>query len=132
MLSLPPSVRVYLASCAVDLRKGFDGLSAIVAHEWGEDVFSGHIFAFVNRRGDRVKLLWWDRGGFVLHYKRLERGRFHLPKIESNTQTVSLEASQLAMLLEGIDWRRVQMPRRWAPPPQWKSGSKRIDISPDP
>jgi transposase len=117
MLSLPPSVRVYLASRVVDLRKGFDGLSAIVANEWGENVFSGHIFVFVNRRGDRVKLLWWDRGGFALYYKRLERGRFRLPRIDANTRTVSLEASQLAMLLEGIDWSRVQMPRRWAPPP---------------
>ncbi len=116
MLSLPPSVRVYLASRFVDLRKGFDGLSAIVANEWKKDVFSGHIYVFVNRRGDRVKLLWWDRGGFVLHCKRLERGRFHLPKIGNDAHVVALEASQLSMLLEGIDWRRVRMPQRWIPP----------------
>ena len=75
MLTLPSSVRVYLASEPTDMRKGFDGLRALVIG-LGQDVYSGHLFVFVSRRGDRIKILSWDRGGFVLWYKRLEKGRF--------------------------------------------------------
>jgi transposase len=83
-------------------------------------VFSGHLFAFTSRRGDRAKILCWDRGGFVLYYKRLERGRFRLPDIEPGAEEVQLDATQLAMLLDGIDVKRVQPPQRWAP------GSKKV------
>jgi transposase len=79
-------------------------------------VFSGHLFVFTSRRGDRVKILVWDRGGFVLYYKRLERSRFRLPEIEPGAEEVQLDATQLAMLLDGIDVKRVQSPRRWQPP----------------
>jgi transposase len=79
VLTLPSSVRIYLAAGPVDLRRSIDGLSAIVA-ERGHDVYSGHLYAFVSRRGDRIKILTWDHGGFVLYYKRLERGRFRLPE----------------------------------------------------
>lgn len=78
MLLLPSSVRIFLATAPIDMRCGFDKLGRIIV-EMGMDVYSGHLFAFVSRRGDRIKVLAWDRGGFVLWYKRLERGRFKLP-----------------------------------------------------
>jgi transposase len=93
-----------------DLRRGFDGLAALVQTQLEADPFSGHIFAFRGRRGDRIKLLWWDGDGLCLFAKRLERGRFVWP--QATNGTVSLTPAQLSMLLEGIDWRR---PVRTAP-----------------
>ena len=80
MLTLPPSVRIYLAVGQVDMRRGHDGLAAIVRGQWKLDLYGGHLFVFLGRRADRCKILFWDRGGFVLYYKRLERGRFRLPR----------------------------------------------------
>ncbi len=114
MLTLPRSVRVYLASAPVDMRRGHDGLLSIV-RGWGLDPFSGHLFAFVGRRADRLKVLMWDRGGFVVVYKRLERGRFRLPKVTAGTSTVVLDSTELAMLLDGIDLRGVRRPALWEP-----------------
>lgn len=114
MLSLPAAVRIYLFAAPTDMRKGFDGLAALVSAS-GLDVFSGHLFAFVSRRGDRAKVLTWQRGGFVLWYKRLEQGRFRMPRIAPGETRVVLEADQFAMLLEGIDQKDVRRPRRWEP-----------------
>jgi transposase len=116
MLSLTPAVRIYLASEPVDMRKGFDGLMAIVRAQRVGDVFSGHLFVFLSRRADRLKALYWDRGGFVLLYKRLESGRFKRPEVAPGASSVVLGASDLAMLLDGIDLRRVRRPRLWEPP----------------
>ena len=113
MLSLPTSVQIYLASEPVDMRKGFDGLGAIVL-ERGLDIYSGHLFVFASKRRDRVKIITWDRGGFVLYYKRLERGRFKLPLLVGDT--VRLDAGQLAMLLDGVDIKHVHRNRPWRPP----------------
>lgn len=118
MLTLPTSVRILLASRPVDMRKSIDGLMALVRTGWGQDVYSGHLFVFLSRRGDRVKILTWDRGGFVLYYKRLETGRFRLPPVDEAAQTVSLDATQLAMLLDGIEVAAVKRPRAWAPASQ--------------
>ncbi len=115
MLTLPAAVQIYVAARGVDLRKGIDGLGAIVRAQ-GHDLYSGHLFAFLSERRDRIKILTWDHGGFVLYYKRLERGQFRLPKVAEGAQEVRLEATQLAMLLDGIDVRRVPPPRRWTPP----------------
>lgn len=115
MLNLPRSVRIYLASGPTDMRKGHDGLSALVERRLGQDVYSGHLFVFVSRKGDRVKILTWDHGGFVLWYKRLERGRFRLPAIDDEQTAVELESTQLTMLLDGIDYSRVRRPIRWEP-----------------
>jgi transposase len=115
MLTVPGSVQVWLASKPVDMRRGHDGLRAIVEAEWQLDAYSGHLFVFVGKRLDRVKVLFWDHGGFVLLYKRLERGRFRLPRIPGSAVTIKLEPSQLAMLLDGIDVSRVRMPKRWKP-----------------
>ena len=107
MIGLPNGARVWLACGLTDLRNGFDGLAALVQTKLAEDPFSGQLFVFRGRRGDRVKVLWWDGDGLCLFAKRLERGRFVWPQATSGT--VHLTAAQLSMLLEGIDWRR---PRR--------------------
>jgi len=118
MLTLPSSVRILLASQPVDMRKSIDGLMALVRNEWGEDVYSGHLFVFFSRGGDKVKILTWDRGGFVLYYKRLETGRFRLPPVEEAARTVRVDATQLAMLLDGIEVAAVKRPRAWVPAEQ--------------
>jgi transposase len=104
VIQLPAGTRIWIAAGVTDMRRGFDGLSAQVQTVLNEQPFSGHVFAFRGRRGDIVKLLWWDGDGLCLFSKRLERGRFIWPKAESGT--VSLSRAQLSMLLEGIDWRR--------------------------
>ena len=116
MLTLPSSVRVYLATEPVDLRRGHDGLVAIVRSTWRLDPFAGHLFVFLGRRLDRVKILVWDRNGFVLYYKRLSQGRFRMPKVASGAMHVQMDATTLAMLLDGIDVRYVQRPATWTPP----------------
>ncbi len=115
MLLLPRAVRILLAREPVDLRNSIDGLAAIVRSDWKENVFAGHLYAFVSRRGDRVKLLTWDSGGFVLYYKRLEQGRFRLPTFHDDALGAQLDATQLAMLLDGIDLTHVRRPKKWVP-----------------
>lgn len=116
MLTLPPSVRIFLAVEPVDLRRGHDGLYAIVRNEWRMDAFAGHLFVFVGRRHNRIKILFWDRGGFVIYYKRLERSRFRLPRLRPGATSITLDATQLGMLLDGIDVERVHRARHWVPP----------------
>jgi transposase len=111
MIGLPLGTRVWLAAGVTDMRKGMDGLAALAQTALCENPFSGHVFVFRGRRGDLVKLLWFDGDGLCLFVKRLERGRFVWPQAAAGS--VALTAAQLSMLLEGIDWRR---PRRtWAP-----------------
>jgi transposase len=104
MIALPAGTQVWLAAGETDLRKGFDGLSALVQVQLAEDPFSGQLYVFRGRRGDRVKILWWSGDGLCLFATRLERGKFVWP--QATTGTVSLSGAQLSMLLEGIDWRR--------------------------
>lgn len=111
MLSLPAGTQVWLVAGHTDMRRGFDGLAAIVQSTLEQNPFSGHVFVFRGRRGDRIKVLWWSGDGLCLFAKRLEHGRFVWPSAESGA--VYLSAAQLAMLLEGIDWRRPQ--RTWTP-----------------
>jgi len=110
VLSLPPAVQIFVATDTVDLRRSFDGLAATV-RALGEEPLSGHLYVFRNRRGDRVKILFWDRTGFCLWYKRLERGVFHFPVGASGC--VELEASELMLLLEGIDLAGARRQRRF-------------------
>ena len=114
MLGLPPSVRIYFATDVVDMRNGIDGLRAIVEGVLKRDPFEGHLFVFVGKSRDKVKILFWDRGGFVVYLKRLERGLFQLPVVDARRKNVELQPAQLAMLLDGIDLnaRRLQ---RWSP-----------------
>ena len=104
MIALPAGVQVWIAAGATDMRKGFDTLAAFVQTQLAEDPFSGQLFVFRGRAGDRVKILWWSGDGLCLFYKRLEQGRFVWPQATSGI--VALSAAQLSMLLEGIDWRR--------------------------
>ena len=110
MIGLPASTQVWLAAGVTDMRKGMDGLAALAQTVLCENPFSGHIFVFRGRRGDLVKLLWFDGDGLCLFAKRLERGRFVWPQAPSGT--VTLSPAQLSMLLEGIDWRRPVRTRR--------------------
>lgn len=110
MIGPPAGTRVWLAAGVTDMRRGFDGLAVIVQDTLHEDPFSGHVFVFRGRRGDRIKVLWWSGDGMCLFAKRLEEGRFVWPTAESGA--VHLSPAQLSMLLEGIDWRRPQRTHR--------------------
>ena len=103
MIGLPSGTRVWIAAGHTDMRKGFDGLAALVQTALAQSPFSGHVFVFRGRRGDILKVLWFDGQGLLLLAKRLERGRFVWPQATSGS--VSLTPAQLSMLLEGIDWR---------------------------
>lgn len=104
MIAIPPGARIWLAAGVTDLRRGFDGLAALVQTQLAEDPFSGQLFIFRGRRGDLLKVLWHDGDGMCLFAKRLERARFVWPQASSGS--VALTSAQLSMLLEGIDWRR--------------------------
>jgi transposase len=111
MIGLPANTRVWLAAGHTDMRRGFDGLAGLVQSALRANPYGGHVFVFRGKRGDLIKVLWWDGQGLCLLAKRLERGRFVWPQATSGS--ISLTAAQLAMLLEGIDWR---MPvRTWQP-----------------
>lgn len=128
MLPFPRSVRIFIGSTPIDMRKSIDGLTAIVQEELGQDAYSGYLFVFVSRRRDRVKILTWDKGGFVLVYKRLERGQFKLPHMDPSSMTVEIDSTQLTMLLDGIDFGRVRRPDHWKPPSQLdRQGGRPMD-----
>jgi len=118
VLSLPPGVRIWLVAGFTDMRRGIDGLAALVQTALSSNPFSGELYIFRGRRSDRVKLLWHDTDGMCLFYKRLHRGRFVWTN--AGNGVVQLSAAQLSTLLEGIDWRRVHRggtPEGDAPPP---------------
>jgi transposase len=116
MLSLPPSIRIFLCLEVADMRRGFDGLAAMTSGLLGEDPLSGHLFVFRNRRRDRVKILYWDRDGYALWYKRLEKGHFNFPTAPCGhgARRVEVKASDLMMLLDGVDLVSVRRERRYA------------------
>lgn len=111
---LPSSVKIFMSDKPVDMRKGFDSLTAIVRRTWGHDVFCGHLFVFLGVSRDRAKILYWDRGGFVLFYKRLEQGRFKCPKVLQEG-AIELDSTELIMLLDGIDVSKVKRKQCWRP-----------------
>ena len=113
MLSLGGNHRVFLCRHAVDFRKAHDGLCALVRDEFGDDPFSGDVFVFHNAAKDRVKLLLWDRNGFWLLYKRLEKGTFPFDA-SGEGKRVEIERARLAMILEGIEWRSARKSLRYA------------------
>ena len=104
MIALPANTAIWIAAGVTDMRRGFTGLSAVAQTVLEQNPYSGHVFVFRGRRGDLVKVLWWDGDGLCLFAKRLERGRFVWPQADRGV--VSLSRAQLSMLLEGIDWRR--------------------------
>jgi transposase len=127
MLSLGPGVQIVLASAPVDLRRGHDGLVTLVQSLWKADPYNGTLFVFFGRRMDRVKVLFFSAGGFVLYYKRLERGRFSMPRIPEGASQVELDPASLTMLLDGVDLRAVRRATTWQPV-KAKERSKGIDI----
>ena len=114
MLSLPPSVRVFVAVDATDMRKSFDGLASEAQRVIAQDPLSGHLFVFFNRRRTMVKVLYWDRNGFCLVAKRLERGTFGLPEAPPNG-VLEMEAAELGLILEGIELGGARRRPRWTP-----------------
>jgi len=115
VLSLGPGVQVVLATEPVDLRRGHDGLVTLVRSLWRADPYSGTLFVFFGRRRDRVKVLFFSAGGFIVYYKRLERGRFCMPHVPEAASQIVLDAASLAMLLDGVDLRAVRRAPRWEP-----------------
>ena len=111
MLSLPSNVRVFLCTRPTDMRKSFDGLMGQVSEVFQNDPLSGHLFLFVNRRRDKMKVLFWDEDGLCIWYKRLEAGTWQLPAVEASG--VELDRDQLAMILRGIDLTTVRKRRRY-------------------
>jgi transposase len=116
VLSLPPSVRLFVATQPVDGRKGADSLVALIRSVFSHDPLSGHLYVFFSRRCDRVRIVYWDRNGFALWTKRLERGRFH-PKfsVDGRLSASTLEAAELALIVEGIELEGARRRPRWEP-----------------
>lgn len=103
MLSIPSSIRIFVCAAPTDMRKQFDGLSALVTHSFGKDVMTGDYFLFINRAKDRCKVLSWDNDGFSLWAKRLQKGRFQLPSLEEGAVVAEIDGTTLAMILGGVD-----------------------------
>jgi len=114
VLTLPPGARIFVATGRVDGRKGIDGLSALVRSQFAEDPLSGTMFVFFSRRADRVRVLYWDRDGYVLVTKRLEKGFYRLPWSAEQGRVV-IEAAELLLVLEGIELRGASRRARWSP-----------------
>ena len=111
MIELPGGTRIWLVAGVTDMRRGMDGLAALVQTALSENPFNGHVFVFRGRRGDLLKVLWWSGDGLCLFAKRMERGRFVWPQATSGS--VCLSRAQMSMLMEGIDWRRPEL--TWQP-----------------
>ena len=119
MLTLPPSVKIFAAVEPVDARKSFDGLSAVVRDGLGGDPMTGHLYLFINRRGDVAQILFWDRTGFVVMRKRLEAGTFRLVRQADGTaKHVEIDAAELSLMLEGIDLDKAIRRKRYRHEPQ--------------
>jgi transposase len=124
MLMLPPAVKIFISTKPADMRRSFDGLAAMVTEWMGKNPLSGHLFVFRNRTGDRVKIIFWDRSGYCLWYKRLEEGLFKFPAdSEQDTSSVEVEACDLALLLEGIELAGSVRRKRFVPRESAASGS---------
>jgi transposase len=118
MLTLPPSVKIFVATSPVDGRKSFDGLSSLVHATFGQDPLSGHLFVFLNRRRTQVRVLFFDRTGYCIFSKRLEAGTFRLVREATATgEHIVVDAGELALMLEGIDLAGARQRKRWRPEP---------------
>jgi transposase len=113
VLSFPANVRLYLATEPVDLRRSYDGLSALVDGTFGKRAMSGDLFIFMNRRGNQIRILFWDRDGYVIMMKRLEEGTFRRAKAADGKDLIEIDAGELAMLIEGIDAPTITRRRRY-------------------
>ena len=122
MFSLSDRHQYYLYAPATDMRKGFDGLSGLVRNEMSSNPLSGDVYIFINRGRNRMKLLVWESGGFVLYYKRLERGRFELPEVSTTDQQAKISWQKLMLIVKGIDLQSVKKRKRFNRSKQPKSG----------
>ena len=114
MLNFSDLVQIYVCVAPTDMRKGFDSLAAIVRDGLGYDPLSGHLFVFRSRRGDRIKLLWWDRDGLALYYRRLEKGTFRFPTAnDPQTKSIEISSQELSLVLWGIDPASVKRQPRY-------------------
>ena len=113
MLNVPGRVKVFLCLSATDMRKSFDSLAALVSEHLQLDPLSGHLFVFRSKRGDRVKLLYWEETGYALWHKRLEAGTFRFPAASEEQSSVSISATDLVMLLDGVDLASVRRRKRY-------------------
>jgi transposase len=127
VLNFSPAVRIFLATNPVDMRRQIDGLAALVSDVLSQDPFTGHVFVFRGRRADRVKVLVWDKNGFVLYYKRLEKSRFRFPDAAAGCR--ELDSTALTLLLEGLDLELAARAPRWYPA---RGSSARPPAPPDP
>lgn len=120
MLSLPPSVRLFVARAPVDMRKSFDGLAGMARDVLHEDPLSGHLFVFFNKRKNRAKVLWWDRGGYFVLAKRLELGQFVIPDalLREGSSKISMTSAELLLILEGLDLNEARRMKRYSRPAQ--------------
>lgn len=116
MLSLPLPVRIFLCTQPADMRRSFDGLAQMVREFLRADPLSGHLFVFRSKRGDRVKLLYWDGDGLAIWYKRLEEGTFRFPAPAADSHGIEMRAADLAMLLDGVDLESVKRRKRYQRP----------------
>lgn len=131
MLTLPSSVRIYVAAEPTDLRRGFDEPAAATCSVLGQSPLSGHLFVFLNRRRNRIKLLVWDRTGYLLLYKRLERGTFELPtQPVAGRRHVEVDAGELGLMLEGLDLRGARRHTRWYRRPHEEPMAKQLTAAP--
>jgi transposase len=112
MIMLPSTVRIFLCTRPTDMRKSFDGLTGLVQECFGQELLTGHLFLFINRRRDRIKILHFDRDGLVIWYKRLEAGSFEMPST-TERNGVELQPAQLAMILSGIDLKSARQRKRY-------------------
>jgi transposase len=131
VLSLPPSVRLFVATRPIDGRKGADSLMVMVRDMFRLAPLSGHLFVFFTMRRDRIRIVYWDRNGFAMWTKRLERGRFRLPVAAGDALTMlAMEAAELGLIVEGIDLTGARRRPRWEPgPPAVKKAMRREDSS---
>jgi len=117
MLSFPPGIQVFMAVQPVDMRKSFDGLTAAVESVFERNVLDGHLFLFLNRRRDRIKIIWWDRDGTAIWAKRLEKGNYEMPRHAEEAKRLQLDTTQLALLLSGVKLDAPQRRRYVRPQP---------------
>jgi transposase len=121
VLTLSATTRIFFCTQPVDMRRSFDGLQGLIAQFFRHDVLSGHLFVFRNRRGDRLKLLYWDRDGLAIWYKRLEQGVFRMPAPSGDAPSVEIDPGDWALILQGIDLQsarrlpRYRLPDRQQP-----------------
>ena len=114
MLSIAADTRIVVAAGATDMRKGFDGLQGIVSGVLEQDPLSGHLFLFINRRRDKLKILYWDGDGLAIWYRRLEQGTFQMPTIADDQKSAEIRSDELTMLLRGVDLNSIRRRKRFS------------------